>query len=100
MYQPILFTKCACNFKGDVWLHALMEEIDPDNLDRVPDNLPRPAMALIPRAKFPTDFNPLTSSQTQIFEVINSDFLFTGCEWIKTEENARQRKGGWLRLNQ
>jgi hypothetical protein len=97
MYQPILFVKCSCTIKGDVWLHALMEEVDPDNLDRVPDNVPRPAAALIPRGKFPPDFNPKVHSQTKLFEVINGDFLFAGLEWIRSEEVTELRKGGWLR---
>lgn len=100
MYQPILFTNCTIAEHGDIWLHALMEEIDPDNLDLVPDFSPRPAKALIKRDKFPAGFDPRLQPLDEIYRVINEDFLFAGCQWHKADEEITEKpKRRWLRIN-
>jgi len=89
MYQPILFTNVTITQEGDIWLHAMMESVDPDHPDQAPEFCPRPAKAFINRKRFPRDFDPRLHGQMKVFDVINERLLHNDVEWVAIDNERR-----------
>ena len=96
MLQAVQLTRMVVSLTGDLTIYGKVEEIDPNNPDRVPDFCPREMKAHVNRQELPQGFDPFAGLMKDQLDELVMYGLHRNRKWEEINHPKMLLRGGWL----